>query len=65
MWGRIAELSQSTFWFLLPSLPMFLILPALLRGVVGFWAALGLAVGITALLYLGFFWLAPKVGISL
>ncbi|MBS3960439.1 MAG: DUF3147 family protein [Sandarakinorhabdus sp.] len=62
---RIAQLSQSTFWFLLPSLPMFLILPALLRGGFGFWVALGLAVGATALLYIGFFWLAPRVGISL
>lgn len=62
---RIAQLSQSSFWFLLPSLPMFLILPALLRGGFGFWAALGLAVGATALLYSGFFWLAPRVGIML
>lgn len=27
----IAALSQSTFWFILPSLPMFLVLPVLLR----------------------------------
>jgi hypothetical protein len=27
----IAALSQSTFWFILPTLPMFLVLPALLR----------------------------------
>jgi hypothetical protein len=28
----IAALAQSTFWFVLPTLPMFLVLPALLRG---------------------------------
>ncbi len=28
--GAIAALSQSTFWFVLPTLPMFLVLPALL-----------------------------------
>ncbi|CAN5116836.1 hypothetical protein BH10PSE7_BH10PSE7_30640 [soil metagenome] len=31
---NIAGLSQSTFWFVLPSMPMFLILPALLRNYV-------------------------------
>ena len=29
--ARVAELSSSTFWFILPSLPLFLVLPALLR----------------------------------
>ena len=28
---RIAALAQSTFWFALPTLPMFLVLPMLLR----------------------------------
>ena len=39
---RIAALSQSTFWFILSTLPMFLVLPALLRNGVGFVAALAL-----------------------
>jgi hypothetical protein len=29
---RIAAHAESTFWYVLPSLPMFLVLPALLRG---------------------------------
>src|SRR5262245_4851622 len=33
---ELAALSQSTFWFTLPTLPMFLVLPALLRNGVGF-----------------------------
>jgi hypothetical protein len=40
--GAIAALSQSTFWFVLPTLPMFLVLPALLRNGAGFWPALWL-----------------------
>lgn len=28
---RIAGVSESTFWYVLPSLPLFLILPAMLR----------------------------------
>jgi hypothetical protein len=35
--GRIADHAQSTFWYVLPSLPMFLVLPAMLRAGVGFW----------------------------
>src|SRR6476660_8153315 len=29
--GRIAALSEGTFWLVLPTLPMFLVLPAMLR----------------------------------
>ena len=39
---RIAAHAQATFWYVLPSLPLFLILPALLRRGVGLWPALGL-----------------------
>jgi hypothetical protein len=31
---------EATFWYVLPSLPMFLLMPAMLRGGVGFWPAL-------------------------
>ena len=60
-----AELAQSAFWFFLPSVPMFLALPAMLRAGVNFWMAFVIAVAGTALLYLGMFWLAPRVGIRL
>ena len=62
---RIAEISQSTFWFFLPSMPMFLALPAMLRAGVNFWAAFLISVVGTACLYLLMFWLAPRVGIRL
>ncbi|MFZ4745495.1 MAG: DUF3147 family protein [Sphingomonas sp.] len=32
----IAAQTESTFWFFLPSVPMFLVIPALLRSGVGF-----------------------------
>jgi len=41
---RIAELSSSIIWFILPSLPLFLVLPALLRSGMAFWAALAIVV---------------------
>jgi hypothetical protein len=61
----IAALSQSTFWFILPTLPMFLVLPALLRNGVGFLAALGLACLLTMILYAAMVWTLARFGISL
>ena len=62
---RIAALSQSTFWFVLPTLPMFLLLPALLRSGTGFWPALGLSCLLTMLLYVVMVWALGKFGMSL
>ena len=62
---KVAALAGSVFWFILPSLPMFLVLPALLRSGVGFWLAMAIwVVGMLAL-YALWFWAAPKVGIRL
>jgi hypothetical protein len=63
--GRIADLAQSAFWFFLPSMPMFLALPAMLRGGMSFWAAFALAIAGTAVLYLTMFWIAPRLGVRL
>jgi hypothetical protein len=62
---RIAALSQSAFWFFLPSMPMFLLLPALLRSGLGFWLALGLSCAVTLVLYALTFSLAPRLGVRL
>lgn len=62
---RIATHAESTFWFVLPSLPMFLILPYLLRHAVNFWLALAVCCVITMLLYTATFWLLPKLGLKL
>jgi hypothetical protein len=61
----IAALAQSNFWFILPTLPMFLVMPALLRGGMGFWAALGLSCLLTILLYGAMVWTLGKFGIHL
>lgn len=60
---RVAQLTQGAFWFFLPSMPLFLVLPALLRAGVAFWLAFALAVALTAALYALMFWLAPRVGL--
>ncbi len=62
---RVAALAQSTFWFFLPSMPMFLALPAMLRAGWGFWPSLAAAVALTLALYLAAFWAAPRFGLRL
>jgi hypothetical protein len=62
---RIAAMAQSTFWYFLPSMPLFLLLPALLRGGWSFWAALGIACLLTVLLYLLLIWTATRLGLRL
>ena len=63
--GNMADHVQATFWYVLPSLPMFLVIPMLLRRGAPFWGALGVGCGLTIGLYLGMTWLAPKVGLRL
>jgi hypothetical protein len=63
--ARIAAHAEATFWLVLPTLPMFLVFPALLRGGAGFWIALGASCVLTILLYLLTIWLLPKAGISI
>lgn len=48
---RIANHAEGTFWFVLPTLPMFLILPWMLRHGWSFWSALGLNTAITIALF--------------
>jgi hypothetical protein len=62
---RIAELSMSTFWFIVPSLPLFVALPLLVRSGVPFWVSMVVVVVGTMALYAGWFWAAPKLGIKL
>src|SRR4029078_9973366 len=62
---RISALAQSAFWFVLPSLPLFLVLPVLLRSGAGFWASLGLSCLVTVLLYAAMVWTLGKLGITL
>lgn len=62
---RIAAHAQATFWYVLPTLPMFLLVPALLRGGVNFWTALGAGCALTIVLYLVMIWVLARFGIAL
>lgn len=63
--GRVADLSVSTFWFFLPSIPLFVALPLLIRSGIGFWAAIAVGVAGTLALYALMFWAAPRLGLKL
>ena len=62
---RIADQAEATFWFVLPSLPMFLVLPAMLRHGVGFWWALAASCALTMVLYLLTALVAARFGVRL
>ena len=61
---RLASHAEATFWLVLPSLPMFLLLPAMLRHGMGFYLALGLNCALTALLYFGMVKFGGAVGLK-
>lgn len=62
---RLAAHAEATFWFVLPSLPMFLLVPALLRKGVAFWPALAAGCALTIGLYLTMIWVGPRLGLKL
>ncbi len=62
---RLADHMQATFWYVLPSLPMFLVVPKLLRSGVDFWVALVAGCAITVILYLLTIPLAAQFGVKL
>ena len=62
---RIASHAEATFWYVLPSLPMFLALPAMLRAGLGFWPSMGMSCVLTIVLYLVTVWALAKFGVSL
>src|SRR5262245_15692676 len=53
---KVAGLSVGIFWLVLASLPLFLVLPALLRNGWSFWWSLGAACVATVGVYLGLVW---------
>ena len=63
--ARMADHATATFWFVLPSLPMFLLVPALLKRGIGFWPALAGGCALTIGLYAAVVAVGPKVGLRL
>jgi hypothetical protein len=61
--ARVAKLSDGIFWMVLPSLVLFLALPALLRSGWGFWSSLAIAVASTAAAYAVLVWILERAGL--
>lgn len=62
---NMAVHAEATFWYVLPSLPMFLAIPAMLRAGVPFWLALLAGCALTVVLYLAMMQLGPRLGLRL
>jgi len=62
---RLANHAEATFWFVVPTLPMFLILPCLLRHGWGFWTALIANCLLTIAAFWLIVWVLRRCGINL
>jgi len=62
---RTASHMVATFWYVIPSLPMFLVMPSMLRAGIGFWVALAVSCALTVFLYFVTAWSLSKFGINL
>jgi hypothetical protein len=62
---RMAAHVGATFWYVLPSMPMFLLMPALIRRGVGFWPALGAGCLLTIVCYAAMVAVGPRFGLRL
>jgi hypothetical protein len=62
---RLAAHVEATFWYVLPSLPMFLVIPAALRHGIGAWPAILGGCALTFLLYLATIAIAARFGVKL
>ena len=59
---QVARFVGGTLWYFLPSLPMFVLIPAMLRAGTGFWPALAAGSALTVALYLATSWLLARTG---
>lgn len=62
---KLASHSAGVFWFVLPSLPMFLVFPVLLRKGIQFWPSLLICCLLTMVLYAGMAYLLKRFGVEL
>jgi hypothetical protein len=62
---KVANLSTSIFWYVLPSLLLFLILPMLLARGLDFWLSLAISSALTFVAYLLMTALLARFGVTL
>ncbi len=62
---RIAAHALATFWYVLPSLPFFVLFPIMLRNGFSFWASLGTGAAVTITLYFAMVVVLQRFGIAI
>ena len=62
---KLAAHSTGVFWFVIPSLPMFLLIPSMLKKGIGFWPSMAAGCALTMLLYFLMVKALAKFGISM
>lgn len=63
--AKLGAHSAGVFWFVLPSLPMFLLVPWMLRKGVGFWPTMAAGCVLTMVLYLLMAKLLARCGVAM
>ena len=62
---NMAVHAGATFWYVLPSLPMFLVMPVMLRAGLPFWLCLTAGCALTVVLYSLMATFGPRLGLRL
>ncbi len=62
---KLSVHSAGVFWFVLPSLPMFLLIPWMLKKGIGFWPAMAAGCALTMVLYLVVARLLARFGVMI
>jgi hypothetical protein len=62
---KVARLATGIFWLVLPSLVLFLSLPLMLRGGVGFYASLAASIALTVVAYFAMLQMLRLVGVEI
>jgi len=63
--ARLSAHAGATFWYVLPSLPMFLLIPAMLDRGMPFWLALAAGCTLTIILYVAMIAVGPRFGLPI
>ena len=62
---KVAALSTGIFWLVIPSLALFLVLPAMLKKDINFYISMGVALIVTVICYFIMLGILGKLGIKL
>lgn len=62
---KVAGLSFSVFWLVIPSLALFLVLPVMLKKGINFPMSMGLALAVTVVFYFAMIGILGKLGVKL